>query len=440
MNRRKGAILAATLGAVTIGGLVVVSQPRIDAASVATVGQDPLSLATDAHAGHAFVVNLNDSRTTGTVTMLTLTNGTVQRTIPVGHFPRGIVVDEGRARAFVINSAAPWLSEAASMSILDTQSGRERGRTPLGDSPSFVGIDRRAGRVLAGMPYGHMDGRVQIVDVTTGRVVRTVTLGFNPRAMAVDEQRGRALVIGSDRAYAGRLAVLDTHTGHLLRDAKLGGFASSAIAVDTRGGHTFVATVAGSGGACVTPGRVCHTPGTITIRNTSNGRALRSVAVGDNPSTIVVDERTQRVFVVNTGTNEGDVGTVSVLDAVTGHLVRTTTLGHEPTGAAVDTRRGRVYVANSTSNTVSVLDARSGQLLGAIPVVGGPAAVAVDESTGHVFVSSNDVSSDTYLALRHSDDFFGKIGFYSTELTNKLRILRKGRTGTVSMFDAQKIP
>jgi len=232
---------------VVIGGSVVLAKPRTDAARVVTVGEDPLSLAIDARVGHAFVVNLNNSHTTGTVTMLDATDGTVRRTVPVGYFPRGIIVDEGRERAFVVTSVADGLPMKASVSVLDTRDGQIRRTITLTNSPSF--------------------------------------------------------------------AVLDTHDGRVLRTLTAGGFASSAMAVDTRGGHMFVVTVAGSGRSCATPGGVCHMPGVVTMRDTRDGRALRSVSVGDNPSTIVVDERTRRVFVVNKGTNEGDIGTVNVFDA-----------------------------------------------------------------------------------------------------------------------------
>jgi len=221
----------------------------------------------------------------------------------------------------------------------------------------------------------------------------------------------------------------------------MSGYASSALAIDARRDHAFVATVAASPKACATPGGVCHMPGTVLMLDTHDGRALRATPVGDNPSTIVVDERAGRVFVVNSGTNGEDIGTVSVLDAATGRLVRSTTVGFLPEGVAVDARRGRVYVANSHSGTVSVLDARGGQLLGTMRVVVGPGAVAVDERTGRVFVASADMSDGgSGIDRPVGRGFLDQIGFIGRSIGYEARELRKGRTGAVSTFDTATAP
>ncbi len=228
--RVRGAIISlVALVAAIAGGSAVLVQPTTDAMRVVTVGRTPLALALDARAGHAFVITMGDGGTPGTVSMLNAANGTVQRTTPIGYFPGGMVVDEGRAQAFIITSAVAGRPSRPSVSMLDTRSGRVQGRTPLSGSPSFVDIDQSTARVFVGMPYRVMRGRIQVLEETTGRLVQTVTLGFNPRAMAVDARRERAFVIGSDPMYRGRLAMLDTRDGRVLRTALVGSYASSAL-------------------------------------------------------------------------------------------------------------------------------------------------------------------------------------------------------------------
>ncbi len=172
-----------------------------------------------------------------------------------------------------------------------------------------------------------------------------------------------------------------------------------------------------------------------------DGRTLHATPVGDNPSTILVDKQTGRVFVVNSGTNGDDIGTVSVLDATTGRLVRSTTIGYLPEGAAIDERRGRVYVANGHSGTVSVLDAATGQLLRTMRVIVGPGSVAVDGRTGRIFVSSADMSDGgSGIDRPVGRGIVDQIRFISRSIAFEARELRKGRTGTVSMFDASTAP
>jgi len=443
MKVRGTVILTVALVAAAAGGSAVLAQPTTDAMRVVTVGRSPVALALDTHTGHAFVITLGDGGTSGTATMLDASNGTVRRTTSVGDDPYDMVVDDARARAYVATRVVAGGPVQMGVSILDTRNGLILGRTLVGASPSFLAIDRSTGHVFAGMPYHVMRGRIQVLNTATGRTIKTITLGFNPRAMAVDERRGRAFIIGSDPTYRVRIAILDTHAGHVLRTQTggAGSYASSAIAIDARRDHTFIAVVTGSTRACATPGGVCHMPGTVLMLDARTGHTLRATPVGDNPSTIIVDERTGRAFVVNSGTNGEDIGTVSVLDAASGCLVRSTTVGFLPEGAAIDTRRGRVYVANDHSGTVSVLEARGGQLLGTMRVVVGPGAVAVDERSGRVFVASADMSdggSGIDRPVGHS--ILDQLGFIGQSTAYKARELLKGRTGTVSTFDATTAP
>lgn len=253
--RIRGAFIGAVaLAAAIAGGSAVLAQPTTDAMRVVTTGQSPMVLTLDAHAGHAFVITMGNGGTQGTASMLDAVSGTIRRTVPVGYFPNSIVVDQGRARAFITTSSANGTLLQPSVSVLDTRSGRLQGSTLLSTAPSFVDMDRATGRVFVGMPYRGMRGRLQVLDATTGRAIKIVTLIFNPRAMAVDERRGRAFITGSDPQYRSRVATLDTRNGRVLGTVGTGGYASSAIAIDARRDHAFVATVAGSARACATPG------------------------------------------------------------------------------------------------------------------------------------------------------------------------------------------
>src|SRR5438128_1720520 len=104
---------------------------------------------------------------------------------------------------------------------------------------------------------------------------------------------------------------------------------------------------------------------------------LGTVALGQSPSTVVVDARTARAFV-------GDGNLVHVLDTATGKLLRTVTVAPSPAGVranllAVDEQAGRVLVLSEPPfgplplrGSVSMLDAHGGQLVHVTPVtVGG---------------------------------------------------------------------
>src|SRR5690349_730749 len=78
--------------------------------------------------------------------------------------------------------------------------------------------------------------------------------------------------------------------------------------------------------------------GVVARRGAVANPVLRTIAVGQSPAALAVDERTGRAFVVNSGDN-----TVSVLDTRTATLLRTIGVGWAPLTIAVDERAGRVF-------------------------------------------------------------------------------------------------
>jgi len=452
--RIRGAVIGGVaLVAAVAGGSAVLAQPTTDAMRVVTTGRSPLVLALDARAGHVFAVNYNDGSGPGSIDVLDATSGDLQRVIPTGMFPHAMVVDERHGRAFVLNADAPSRRMGTSLSVVDTRAGREIRKVPLAGASMTLtlAIDHATGHVFLDQPSGPArrlpngsiqyapNDRLQILDAATARPIRTIPLGFSPIATVVDERHGRVIAIGRAKSGTGRAVALDTRDGHTLWATTVG-LAPLSVAVDTRQDRVFM----GDSGRAVCTARMgyCRMLSTVSTLDGRTGQLLRTAGVGQNPNTIVADEATGRVFALNEGNNEGDIGTVSVLDARDGHVLRTTTVGDQPNGAAVDTRHGRVFVADGGSGTVSVLDARDGHLRGTWRVVDGPGAVVVDSQTDRVFVSSNDVSNGSasyYIPLACRGPL-GRLGCMVQSLAYGARELRKGRTGTISVFDASTAP
>jgi YVTN family beta-propeller protein len=196
----------------------------------------------------------------------------------------------------------------------------------------------------------------------------------------------------------------------------------SAVAVDPRSGHVFVAN---------------STDNTVSMLDARTGRVLHTTAVGGDPDQLQINPRTERVFVLN----HGD-GSVSVLDARTGTMQRTLRLGQgsEPAVAhphaaifvfdgingiggsssvpgtnttdlvavqdapqgtwlrsiavlrpgwepAVDDPTQRLFVPDMADDSVDLFDPMHGQYLRSIGAGAMPVAVAADPRTGHAFVA-----------------------------------------------------
>ena len=133
-----------------------------------------------------------------------------------------------------------------------------------------------------------------------------------------------------------------------------------------------------------------------------------TVTVGGNPIGVAVDNATHTVYVANNADN-----TVSVINAATcnarhtagcGQHPPTVKVGAAPIGDAVDQRTNTVYVVNTGDNTVSVIDGRTCNAtvtsgcgtVQTIPVGSGPNVDAVNEKTDTIYVAnfgSNTVSA-----------------------------------------------
>jgi YVTN family beta-propeller protein len=135
---------------------------------------------------------------------------------------------------------------------------------------------------------------------------------------------------------------------------------------------------------------------TVSVLDAHSGALLRTVALGQRPTALSVDEAAGRVFTLNSARIDPAVPyaasastSVSVLDARSGALLRTVVPGALPSALAVDERSGHVFVTNSGDDTVSVLDARSGVMLRRVGLDGVPQALAVDAPAQRVFVGTN---------------------------------------------------
>lgn len=286
----------------------------------------------------------------------------------------GAAADPATEHAYVLDAAG--MSEL----VLDTRSGRQIDRVPLGGSPDAVAVDSRRHRVYVAVGDANVPGSsaLRILDARTDRPLGTIRLPaaplglpWAPLGIAVDALNGRVLVTSVD----GAVRALDPVSGNVLQtwQRTLGchgaNFFPLALSVSTRTRRIFV---------------LDHNNACVAVLDATTYRLLRMVSVGDHPLAVTIDERTARVFVANAGS-----GTVSMLDARTGSALRTIAVGRSPHGVAVDASIGKVFVANLEDRTVSVLDARNGAVLATLPVGVRPYAIA-DAGAGTQVIAAGE--------------------------------------------------
>jgi YVTN family beta-propeller protein len=99
-----------------------------------------------------------------------------------------------------------------------------------------------------------------------------------------------------------------------------------------------------------------------------------------SPHGIVLNAKTKKVYVVNTGN-----GSVTVLDGV-GHY-RAVKVGTDPEAIAINPVTNRVYVANEGSGNVSVIDGENDRVIATVTVGDFPYVIAANPVTNKIYVS-----------------------------------------------------
>jgi len=413
----------------------ILSTSPTNALQIASVGYLPTDIAVDTYTNHVFVVNYGSGDTTPTpsVSILDARSGVVQATVNVDRFPYLLALDSQHHRAIVAIGGVHGLVPSSLIGI-DTRTGKKLWRTIVSVPPLFISLNQTKGEAFLGVAVhgSRPGGLIDVMNTVTGRVLGRVVLNFSPKAAATDEKRGLLFVFGSGQNGTGRLLELDTRTNSV-KETVAAGIEPSDVTVDVRHRRVYVLNVGREPASCVLPGSSCRAASSASVFDEGSGRVLHTVSVGQNPSRVVVDEHTQKVFVMNDGNYQGGPGSVSVLGGQSGRLLRTTTIGPNPSNIAVDARRMLVFIVDNRN--INVFAARDGRLLGTLSVAPTPYAIAIDEAVGHIFVtSSNDTGPSTPVYMTRNASLLVRILIGIGTTMHQLGTLRGRQPGVVSVF------
>ncbi len=117
---------------------------------------------------------------------------------------------------------------------------------------------------------------------------------------------------------------------------------------------------------------------------------ITTVATGTYPVALAVNSVTNKIYVVNQGSN-----TVSIIDGIT-NTAATIAVGSYPTAAAVNPVTNKIYVGNYSGHSVTVIDGATNRTA-TIAVAPSPKAVAVNSVTNKIYVSNMQNNSVTVI-------------------------------------------
>jgi YVTN family beta-propeller protein len=270
------------------------------------VGEEPLDVSSDG--ANAWVTNVTEGSSDGTVSDISASTGEVIKTITVGEKPRGVSSD--RTHVWVANNAENTVSE------ISASTGEVIKTIPVNGA---FGVSSDAAHVWVTNP--ERGNEVFEIDPSKGEVINMFPAGIRGYELSSD---GTDVWVANQSSE--EVTELSASTGELIRTITVG---ETPDGISSDGIHVWVAN---------------NSNNTVSEIKASNGELIKTIKVGKSPARVSSDGI--HVWVTNGGEN-----TVSEIAASSGEVIETIPVGKSPVGVSSDGTH--VWVANSGENTVS---------------------------------------------------------------------------------------
>jgi YVTN family beta-propeller protein len=343
------------------------------------------------------------------------------RTTPIGSIPGWITESPATRTVYAVNqddSSVSVINAATCNAAVSTGCRRVAPALAIGFNGGAVAVDPSTNTVYA---TSQNENDVSVLDGSTCDATNTsgctqfapaTTVGIGPQGVAANPATHTIYVTNRTDDT---VSVIDAATCNALRRAGCErawptvrvGSSAQDIRVDVRTDTIYVVN-ANDNSVSVINGATCNA----TI-SWGCDQTPPTIGVGPGPFALAIDQRTDTIYVANSGsTSPGD--TISVINGAACKGTNTAgckqtpptiAVGNDPDGIAVDQRTDTIYVANGNDNTVSVINgatcngtnvAGCNQTPPTITVGGGPYPVAVDQRTDTVYVGN---AGDNTLSL-----------------------------------------
>jgi len=340
IDQRLGLVyVTSVMGGVTVldaaTGMVRYTLPPLVRADVIEPDIPPL-VAVDETAGRLYVSN-SPNGAPAIIGVFDARTGTLLRRLAAGLGAVALALDAGVGRLYVMS-----VGQGGRVHTFDTRSGAfvRALYVPVSNNGASVAVDARRGRVYIGTDEG-----VSVVDARTGSGIRPIpTDDFENHTLAVDDRSGYLVVAGWG-ASGTDLSIIDARNRHVLHATDTGDV-PDAVVVDATT-RRIIATSSEEVGAPM--GRT-----TLHVLDLDTGAVVHTdTYVGMNVVVQTIDPRTGRVYLTGdpAGTPEGGdarpgPGRVTVLDGRDGAVLRRLTVGPSPSSVALDGRTRRAFVVN----------------------------------------------------------------------------------------------
>jgi YVTN family beta-propeller protein len=260
--------------------------------------------------------------------------------IDVGDGPQNIEINpENRDKSTGLITSIIYVANfwSNTVSVISGDNNNKIKDIPVRNSPSDIAIDYNTNTIYVA---NINDDTVSVINGTDYTKIKDIPVAYGPqRIIAV----GDIVYVATD--YNNTVSVIDGTDYSVIKDIPVGDNPvdlKHLTIYDEKGVKKWL-YVAGS--------LINSTRGTVSVINATSNTWLKNIDVGDLPSSIVLNEDENILYVANSGS-----GTVSVISADNNTKIKDIPVENGLRDIAIDYNTNTIYVANYISNGVSVID------------------------------------------------------------------------------------
>jgi YVTN family beta-propeller protein len=222
----------------------------------------------------------------------------------VGSDPEQFAISKDGRFAFIANE------DEASMSIIDLNSGQERGHVKVSEEPEGVGVNPMNGDVYVTCEE---KGEVFVISPNEQKIMATIAVGSRPRSVVFLPDGSRAFIPSENSSS---LTVVDAKVSKVLKEISLGeAMLPMGTVMSADGRELYVTTGRGN---------------SVIVIDTQKDSVVTSVAVGKRAWGIALSPSGEKIYTANGASDD-----VSVVDARTRTELKRIKVGSGPWGIAV---------------------------------------------------------------------------------------------------------
>ena len=266
-----------------------------------------------------------------------------------------------------VNDHKIYVSHSTQVHILDENSGDSIGIIPNTTGVHGIAFDNELKR---GYTSNGRLNNVTVFDLKTNAVITQIPTGDNPDAIRF-EPFTKTIITNNGKSK--NLSFIDPKTNMVIHTVELGGKPEEAVS-DNKG-KLFVNL---------------EDKNEIAVVDLKTFKVINhwSLAPGEGPSGLAIDNQTNRLF-----STCSDTKTLVVLDAGNGKIVATLAIGGGVDGVAFDKNKKMLFTPNGEDGTISAYYEKSANdfvSMGTITTKAGARTITMDSSDGTLFLPTAD--------------------------------------------------